>query len=91
MLLDPLDPHLDWVAEPERAAAAPSDKCRSQVVELEVIPGQPACGQEALEHVAEADEHAGPDHADDLALPGFLPTTLEQLGVEQPRETQLVG
>src|SRR3712207_4439944 len=59
--------------------------------DLEVVLGEPADGEEPLEDLAEADEHAGADDADHLALERLLPAPLEQDGLEQPREAELVG
>src|SRR5437762_8167658 len=60
-----------------------SDVCSSDLVE-------PARRDVALEDVAEADEEARPDHADDLALVGLVPTALIELPLEEPREAELV-
>src|SRR5205085_648769 len=45
---------------------------------------------EAFEDLAEADEETGADDPDDLALPPLLPAALEELGLEEPREAELV-
>src|SRR5207302_11088296 len=47
--------------------------------------------KESFEHLAEAGEEPGADQPDDLALVRLLPAALEQLALEEPRETQLVG
>ena len=67
-------PHLDRVAEPERRrrrAGRPA-RCRARSARS----SRPAGGarQVALEDVAEADEEAGADHADDLALERLAPS-----------------
>src|SRR5437588_11462555 len=85
----PLDADLDRIAETV-AAAVPRLQARAGRVEL--LPAlEFARGQEALEHVAEADEDAAADETDDLALEPLVPAALEQHPVEPPREAELVG
>src|ERR1043165_8232893 len=88
---DLVDAHLDRVAEAIPAAGAAADERRLELVQLEVVALQVPRGGGALEDIAEADEEAGADHADDLALVRALPAALEELGLEEPREAELVG
>src|SRR2546423_14122946 len=60
------------------------------VVELEVVAGASPRRQETFEDLPEAREQARTDHADDLAFERLLPPPLVELGVEQPRETDVV-
>ena len=85
------DAHLDRVAEPVGRAAAAADEGGAERRELEVVAGQAARRQVALEDAVEADEDAGADRADDLALEGRVPALLEQPPLEQPGEAELVG
>jgi hypothetical protein len=64
--LDPLDLHLDRVAEPEAPAPAPLER-RPEQIEPEEVAAQTADGQKALENLAEASKEARVDQADDLA------------------------
>ncbi len=68
---DVLYEHVDLVPEPKRAAAPPADQRGAQLVDLEVVPAEAAHRQVALEDPAEADEEAGRDDADDLAVVGL--------------------
>src|SRR5919201_3105454 len=83
--------HLDPVAETVPPTGAAADERRPERVRLEVVAGQAARRQEALEDLAEADEQAGADDADDLALVRALPAALEELRLEKPGEAELVG
>src|SRR6266511_3960618 len=89
-LLDPFDDDLDRVAEPVATAAPPAGHGRAELVQLEIVAGKPPCRQVALEDLPEADEQAGADQTDDLALVGLLPAALEELRVEEPGEAELV-
>src|SRR5256885_6589473 len=40
---------------------------------------------------SEAGEEAGADHADDLALERLVPAAFVELGVEQPRQADVIG
>ena len=64
---------------------------RAERVDLEELAVQAPRGQEPLEDVAEADEEARADHADDLALPVLVPAALEERALEQPGEADVVG
>src|SRR5512132_682678 len=90
-LVDRLDSDRDRITEPERAAAAAADQGRAEVIELEVIAGEASSRQEAFEDLAEAGEETGADHADYLALEGLVPAAFVELGVEQPRQADVVG
>ena len=62
-------------------------RCRRSIVpslvELPPVAAQPAHGQQALVAVAEGDERARADDADDLAVELGLPAALEELALEQ--------
>src|SRR5437763_16809427 len=88
---DLVHPHLHRVAETVPPAGAAADERRPERVRLEVVAGQPPSRQEAFEDLAEADEEARADDPDDLALPARLPAALEELGLEEPGEAELVG
>src|SRR5919204_4270668 len=83
--------HLDPVAEPVRPPASPPGQRRAELVQFEVVAGQPPRRQEGLEHLPEADEQARRDQPDDLTLERRFPAKLEQATLEQPREADLVG
>ena len=86
----PLYAHLDLVAKTVRAATAPAHKARAERVHLEEVSRQAARGQVALEDLAEADEEAGLDDPDDLALEGRIPAALEKCRFEQPGKADSV-
>src|SRR5882724_6721913 len=52
-LVDRLDADFDRIAQPERSTAPTPHQCRGEIVELEVVAGETAGRQEALEHLAE--------------------------------------
>src|SRR5258705_141611 len=85
------DPPPDGIAEPVGAPTAPAGQRGAGVVHLEVVAGEPARRDVALEPLAEAGEDAARNHADDLALPGLIPAALDQSSVEQPGRADVVG
>src|SRR5690349_21117922 len=85
-----MDAHLEGIAEPVRATGRSARELRAEPVQLEELAVQPPCGQEALEHVAEAAEEPGVDQTGDLAVPAGLPTAVVEPPLEQPREADLV-
>src|ERR687898_3011592 len=90
-LLDPVDPHGDVVAETVGMFGSPADKRGAEWIQLEVVAAEPAGGQVAFEDTVEANEDAGRDHADDLAVESRVPAGLEQPALEQPGEAELVS
>src|SRR5262249_14543753 len=89
-LRDRLDAHIDRVSEPERSSGAAAGERGGRSIQLEELARQAACGQEALEHLAEAREQARGDPAHDRPLPGLLPAALAEAVLEQPGEADLV-
>src|SRR5581483_8416090 len=71
-LVDLLQAHSDRVAVQVAHAASPAHEGGAERVQLDVV-RQPARGQVDLEDAAEADEQAGAEEADDLALERLLP------------------
>src|SRR3954469_21272901 len=76
--LDAADQDADGIADPDRRARLLADEDRALLVELPPVPADLARGQEALEPVAERDERARPDEADDLAVVLAVQLALEE-------------
>ena len=73
-------------------AAAAADERRAERVQLEVVAGEAARREEALEDLAEAGEQARGRSAPVISPSnGVLPAELEQPPLEQPGEAELVG
>src|SRR4051794_30044423 len=89
--VDALDLHDDGVAEPQRHARVRADQHRLLLVELPPVAAEAPDRQQALVAVAEGDERARADDADDLPGPLRVPAALEQLGLEQEAARDVVG
>src|SRR4051794_10068354 len=89
--VDALDLHDHGVAEPQRHARLRADEHRLLLVELPPVAAQTPHRQQPLVPVAEGDEGARADDADDLARPLRVPAALEQLGLEQEAPGDVVG
>src|SRR5665648_435473 len=68
-----------------------ADERRLVLAHLEAFPAQPARGEETLEDLAEADEQAASNEADDLAAELLLPALVLEALVEQKTERDGVG
>src|ERR671924_1352378 len=85
------DDDVDRVAETECPLRAAADERGAEVVQLVVVAAEPPRRQKALEDLAETGEEPRADHAVDLALERRLPAAVEQHGLEQPGEADVVG
>src|SRR5450756_1298057 len=81
----------DGVAEPVAAPGRFADERRLVLAHLEAFPAQAARGEETLEDLAEADEQAASNEADDLAGELLLPALVLEALVEQKTESDGVG
>src|SRR5450759_3123606 len=89
--VDALHLDCDGVAEAVAAPGRFADERRLVLAHFEAFPAQAARGEETLEDLAEADEQAASNEADDLAGELLLPALVLEALVEQKTESDGVG